>query len=84
MQEEKGTTEDEMVGCHHRLDAHEFEQAPGVGDATQSISSSVIPFSRLQSFPVSGSLPMSQFLASAGQSIGASASALVLPMNIQD
>ena len=30
--EEKGTTEDEMVGCHHRLDGHEFEQAPGVGD----------------------------------------------------
>ena len=30
--EEKGTTEDEMVGWHHRLDGHEFEQAPGVGD----------------------------------------------------
>ena len=29
-QEEKGTTEDEMVGWHHRLDRHEFEQAPGV------------------------------------------------------
>ena len=28
--EEKRTTEDEMVGWHHRLDAHEFEQAPGV------------------------------------------------------
>ena len=28
----KGTTEDEMVGWHHRLDGHEFEQAPGVGD----------------------------------------------------
>ena len=27
-QEEKGTTEDEMVGCHHRLDGYEFEQAP--------------------------------------------------------
>ena len=26
----EGTTEDEMVGCHHRLDGHEFEQAPGV------------------------------------------------------
>ena len=26
---EKGTTEDEMVGWHHRLDGHEFEQAPG-------------------------------------------------------
>ena len=30
--EETGTTEDEMVGCHHWLDGHEFEQAPGVGD----------------------------------------------------
>ena len=30
-QEGKGTTEDEMVGWHHRLDAHESEQAPGVG-----------------------------------------------------
>ena len=29
--EEKGTTEGEMVGWHHRLDGHEFEQAPGVG-----------------------------------------------------
>ena len=31
-QEEKGMTEDEMVGWHHRLDGHEFEQAPGVGE----------------------------------------------------
>ena len=31
-QEGKGATEDEMVGWHHRLDGHEFEQAPGVGD----------------------------------------------------
>ena len=31
-QEEKGTTEDEMMGWHQQLDAHEFEQAPGVGD----------------------------------------------------
>ena len=30
--EEKGMTEGEMVGWHHRLDGHEFEQAPGVGD----------------------------------------------------
>ena len=47
--------------------------------------SSVIPFSaHLQSFPASGSFPMSQFLAQGGQSIGVSASASVLPMNIQD
>ena len=32
MREEKGTTEGEVVGWHHRLDGHEFEQAPGVGD----------------------------------------------------
>ena len=31
-QEEKGTTEDELVGWHHRLNGHEFEQAPGVDD----------------------------------------------------
>ena len=31
-QEKKGTTEDEMVGRHHRLDGHEFEQPLGVGD----------------------------------------------------
>ena len=31
-QEEKGATEDEMVGWHHRLNGHEFEQALGVGD----------------------------------------------------
>ena len=30
--QEKGTTEDEMVGWHHQLDEHEFEQALGVGD----------------------------------------------------
>ena len=44
-----------------------------------------VPFSScLQSFPASGSFQMSQFLASGGQSIGASASASVLPMTIQD
>ena len=48
-------------------------------------SSSIIPFSScLQSFPVSGSFPRCQFFASDGRSIGASASASVLPMNIQD
>ena len=50
-----------------------------------TISSSVVPFSfHLQSFLASGSFPMSQFFASGGQSIGVSASASVLPMNIQD
>ena len=50
-----------------------------------TISSSISPFSScLQSFPASGSFQMSQFFTSGGQSIGVSASASVLPMNIQD
>ena len=50
-----------------------------------TISSSVVPFSsHLQSFPASGSFPMSQLFPSGSKSIGASASASVLPMNIQD
>ena len=50
-----------------------------------TISSSVVPFSScLQSFPASGSFPMSQFFASGGQSIGVPASASLLPMNSQD
>ena len=50
-----------------------------------TISPSVIPFSScLQSLLASGSFPVSQFFASGGQSIGASASASDLPMNIQD
>ena len=50
-----------------------------------TISSSVVPFSSwLQSFPASGSVLMSRLFTSGGRSIGASASASVLPMNIQD
>ena len=50
-----------------------------------TISSSFIPLSScLQSFPASGSFPMSQLFASGGQSIGASLLASVLPMNIQN
>ena len=50
-----------------------------------TISPSVIPFSSCpQSFPASGSFPVSQFFASGGQRIGVSASVSVLPMNIQD
>ena len=37
MQEEKGTTEDEMVGWHHRLNGHEFEQALVAGDGQGSL-----------------------------------------------
>ena len=67
--------------------------SPGVGSNScplspcchPTISSSVIPFSScLQSFSASGSFPVSQLFTSGGQSIGASASALVPPMNIQD
>ena len=36
--EEKGTTEDEIVGWHHQLDGHEFEQAPWVGDGQGSLA----------------------------------------------
>ena len=50
-----------------------------------TISSSVVPFSSCpQSFPASGSFQMSHLFASGGQSIGVSASTLVLPMNTQD
>ena len=50
-----------------------------------TISSSVLPFSScLQSFPASGSFEMNQFFATGTQSIGVSASASVLPTNIQD
>ena len=37
-QEEKGMTEDEMVGWHHQLDGHEFEQAPGYGHGQGSLA----------------------------------------------
>ena len=49
-----------------------------------TISSSLIPFSCLQSLPASGSFPVSQLFTSGGQSIWVSASASVFPMNIQD
>ena len=50
-----------------------------------TVSSSVVPFSScLQSFPASGCFPMNWFFELGGQSIGASVSASVLPVNIQD
>ena len=56
-----------------------------VSDNHPTISSSVVLFSSwLKSFPTSGSFPISQFFASGGQSIEVSASASILPMNIQD
>ena len=45
-QEEKGMTEDEMVGWHYQLSGHEFEQAPGVGDGQGSLCS---PWGRKES-----------------------------------
>ena len=60
---------------------------PGLAKSWTRLSDFTFPFtlsSCLQSFPASGSFPMSQLFASGGQSIGVSASASVLPMNIQD
>ena len=69
---------------HHQLPELTQTHVHQVGDAIQPFHP-VVPFSsRLQSFPASGSLPVSQFFASGGQSIGVSASASVLPINIQD
>ena len=69
---------------HHQLP--EFTQTHSISWwCHPTISSSVVPFSSCpQSFPALGSFPMSQLFSSGGQSIGASASALVLLMNIQD
>ena len=69
---------------HHQLSESPQTHVHWVSNAIQS-SHSVIPFSScLQSFPASGSFQMSQLFASGGQSIGVSASTLVLPMNTQD
>ena len=67
---------------HHQLPELAQTHVQQVSDAIQP-SYTLVPFSCLQSFPASGSFPMSQFFASGGQSVGASASASVLPMNIQ-
>ena len=63
---------------HHQLPEFTQTHVHWVGDAIQTISSSVIPFSScLQSSPASGSFPMSQFFTSGGQSIGVSYSTSV-------
>ena len=67
---------------HHQLLELAQTHVHGVGDAILPSTSSVVPFSCLQSFPASESFPMSQFFPLGGHSIGVSAS--VLPMNIQD
>ena len=73
---------------HARLFCHylpEFVQTSvhWVSDAMEPSHSLLSPLSCPQSFPASGSFPMSQFFLSGGQSIGASASASVFAMNIQ-
>ena len=67
---------------HHQLPEFTQTQVHRVDDTIQP-SSSVVPFSSCpQSFPASGSFPMSQLFTSGGHSIGVSASASVLSMNI--
>ena len=69
---------------HHQLPEFTQTHVHWVGDAIQP-SHPLIPFSScLQSFPASGSFPISQFFPLGAQSIGVSASTSVLPMNIQD
>ena len=69
---------------HHQLLELTQTHVYHTGDCHPTISSSVVLFSsHLQSFPASGSLPVSWSFASGGQSIGVSASASVLPVNIQ-
>ena len=68
---------------HHQLPEFTQTHVHQVGDAIQP-SHPLVPFSsRLQSFPASGSFPMSQLFPSDGQSVGASALVSVLPINIQ-
>ena len=69
---------------HHQLPELTQNSCPPSWWCHPTISSSIIPFSCFQSFPASESFPMSQFFISGGQRIVVSASASVLPMNIQD
>ena len=70
---------------HHQLLEIAQIHVHWVGNVFQPSHPLVVPFSsRPQSFPASGSFPMCQSFASGGQSIGVSASAPVLPINIQD
>ena len=70
---------------HHQLLELMSNSCPSSRCCHPTISSSVVPFfSCLQSFPASGSFPVSQFFPSSGQSIGASASASVPSVNLHD
>ena len=71
------------------LDCKEIQPVPPKGDQSwvfigRTDVEAETPYFGPQSFPASGSVQMSQLFASGGQSIGVSASASVLPMNIQD
>ena len=70
---------------NHQLPEFTQTHVHWISDAHPTISSTAVPFSSCpQSFPASGSFQMSQLFTSGGQSTGASASASVLPVNIQD
>ena len=70
--------------AHHQLLELAQSHVYQVSDAIQPSHPLSSPSSRLQSFPASGSFPMSQLFPSGGQSIVASATISALPMNIQD
>ena len=76
------------TACQSSLSITNSQSSPklmSIESVMPSVSSSVIPFSScLQPFSASGSFQMSQLFASGGQSIGVSASASVLPINVQD
>ena len=67
---------------HHQLPEFTQTHVHRVGDAIQPSHPLFVPFSCPQSFPASGSFPMNQLFASGIQNIGVSASASVLPMNM--
>ena len=70
---------------HHQLPELTQTHFHHIGDAIQPSHPTAIPFYTCpQSFPASGSFPMSQLFASGGQSIRVSTSASVCPMNVQD
>ena len=68
---------------HHQLPEFTQTHLHWVGGVSNQLSSSVVPFSCLQSFPTSKSFPMSQLFISGGQNIGVSASTSILSMNTQ-
>ena len=71
--------------CPSPIPRVHWDSCPSSQWCHPTISSSAVPFfSCLQSFPASGSFPMSQLFTSGGHSIGVSASTSVLPMNTQD